>query len=97
MLIKNITYLLIPPYFYSLKINEIVNRIKIDEEYLNKKMNISAYAEGRPKWTYKPLKKTLKLTLKLYNLGFQLTFDRTITQFTNVNVLLLLLHDNFFV
>ena len=43
MLIKNITYLLIPPYFYSLKINEIVNRIKIDEEYLNKKMNIYSY------------------------------------------------------
>ena len=43
MLIKNITYLLIPPYFYSLEINDILNRIKLDEEYLHKKINIYNY------------------------------------------------------
>lgn len=50
MLIKNITYLLIPPYFYSLEINDILNRIKLDEEYFHKKINIYNY---EPKFNYK--------------------------------------------
>ena len=43
MIFKNITYLLIPPYFNSLEINEIIKRIKLDEEYLKSKINYCKY------------------------------------------------------
>lgn len=43
MLVKNITYLLIPPYFYSLKNTDILTRINLDEEYLKKIINVYNY------------------------------------------------------
>jgi len=43
MIFKNITYLLIPPYFNSLEINKIIKRIKLDEEYLKSKINFYKY------------------------------------------------------
>lgn len=70
MLINNITYLLIPPYFYSLKINDILERINLDEEYLKKKINIYNY---KPKFNTK-LEDELKIG-KLLLLNLKKFFD----------------------